>query len=86
MHELPMPDAYRAENKGNMADLTNDGGGPGAIAAAWFLREFVKEGVSWVHADIAATAFRTKDQADGIESVGGTGVGVRTLANLLANI
>lgn len=86
MHELPMPDEYREENKGTMADLTNDGGGPGAIAAAWFLREFVNDKVSWVHADIAATAFRTKHQASGIESVGGTGVGVRTLANLLANI
>ena len=86
MHELPMPEIYRAENKGKMADLTNDGGGPGAIAAAWFLREFVGEGVEWVHADIAATAFRTDATASGIESIGGTGVGVRTLARFLADI
>ena len=85
VHELPMPDIYRAENKGKMADLTNDGGGPGSITAAWFLREFIKDGIEWVHADIAGTAFRTPGTAYGIEPAGGTGVGVRTLAHLIAS-
>lgn len=83
MCALPMPDIYRDGNKSNMADLTNDGTGPGAIIAAWFLREFIQEGVTWIHADIAGTAFRTDAQASGIEAVGGTGVGVRTLAQFL---
>ena len=83
MHELPMPAIYREENKSPMADLTNDGSGPGAITAAWFLREFVNEGVEWIHADIGGTAFRTNANAHGIEPAGGTGVGVRTLAQLL---
>ncbi|MBZ0186683.1 MAG: leucyl aminopeptidase, partial [Candidatus Obscuribacterales bacterium] len=83
MYLLPMPDVYRDGNKTSMADLTNDGAGPGAIIAAWFLREFVKEGVSWIHCDIAGTAFHTEATAFGIEAVGGTGAGVRALAQLL---
>lgn len=86
MHEMPLPEIYRDENKGKMADLTNDGGGPGAIAAAWFLREFVNDKVDWVHCDIAATAFRTDANAHGIECIGGTGIGVRTIAQLLSEL
>ncbi len=86
MHECPMDETYRDRNKGAMADLTNDGSGPGHIIAAWFLREFIKDGVAWVHADIAGTAFRTEDLAEGIEAPGGTGVGVRTLAHLFYNL
>lgn len=82
MWELPLPEQYRENNKGRMADLTNDGSGPGAIAAAWFLREFVREGVNWVHLDIAATAFR--NEAIGVDPEGGTGVGVRSLLEFLA--
>jgi leucyl aminopeptidase len=81
MHELPLDEVYRDGNKSTMADLTNDGAGPGAIIAAWFLREFVQEGVKWVHADIAGTAFRTEEH--GVDPEGATGVGVRTLGHLL---
>jgi leucyl aminopeptidase len=81
MHELPMPDEYRIENKGRMADLTNSAGGPGAITAAWFVREFVLEGNSWIHLDIAATGFRRTEH--GADAVGATGVATRSLAQLL---
>jgi leucyl aminopeptidase len=81
MHELPMPEEYREGNKCEMADLTNDGEGPGAIVAAWFLREFVGEGTSWIHADIAGTSFRRYEW--GVDAPGASGVGVRTLAHLL---
>ncbi len=81
MHEFPLLEDYRENNKSTMADLTNDGEGPGHIVAAWFLREFVKEGVSWIHADIAATSFRRHEQ--GVDPEGGTGVGVRTLVRFL---
>lgn len=81
MHELPLPAEYRDGNKSQMADLTNDGEGPGAIIAAWFLCEFVEKGVPWVHVDIASTSFRR--YAHGVDPQGGTGVGVRTLARLL---
>ncbi len=85
-HELPLDEMYRDENKGDFADLTNDGAGPGHTIAAWFLFEFIKDGVSWIHADIAGTAFRTPSNAFGVEPKGGTGVGVRTLAHLLGSL
>jgi leucyl aminopeptidase len=81
MHECPMPDEYRINNKGRMADLTNSADGPGHIVAAWFLREFVKEGNTWVHLDIAATGFRRHEH--GADPEGGTGVATRSLAQLL---
>lgn len=77
MWELPMPEHYRQNNKSSMADLSNDGSGPGAIAAAWFLREFIEEGVSWVHCDIAGTSYRTEEI--GVDPEGATGVAVRTI-------
>lgn len=80
MHELPLSELYRAENKGRMADLTNDGTGPGSIVAALFLSEFVAPETAWVHADIAGTAYRR--HAEGVDPEGGTGVCVRTLAHL----
>lgn len=81
MHELPMYEGYRENNKGTMADLTNDGSGPGAIVAAWFLREFVNEGNAWVHMDIASTNFRTYEH--GVDSEGATGVATRTLGQIV---
>jgi leucyl aminopeptidase len=82
MWEMPLVERYREKNKGRMADLTNDGSGPGHIAAAWFLREFIKEGTSWVHLDIAATAYRNEEM--GVDPDGASGVGVRTLLELLS--
>jgi leucyl aminopeptidase len=81
MHELPLYDEYREGNRSQMADLNNDGTGPGAIVAAWFLREFVQDSVAWVHLDIAGTSFHRYDH--GVDSHGATGVGVRTLGQLL---
>lgn len=81
MHQLPMPEEYRKYNRTAMADLTNDGEGPGAIVAAWFLREFIRDGVAWIHADIGGTSFRK--HALGSDPAEATGVGVRTLARFL---
>lgn len=79
-----MTEHHRDLNKCAMADLTNDGANPGHIAAAWFLREFVKEGTSWIHLDIAGTSFRTEEI--GVDPEGATGVGVRTLVELILNL
>src|SRR5262249_13127135 len=46
-----------------------------------FLREFVED-VPWVHLDIAGPAFLSAE--DGYSPKGGTGFGVRTLAELAA--
>lgn len=80
MHEMPLCEDHRSGNHSDMADLTNDGTGPGHIIAALFLSEFVKEGTQWVHVDIAATSYRGHDF--GVDPKGATGVGVRTLARL----
>jgi len=81
MHELPLTDEYREYNRSTMADLTNDGQGPGATVAALFLQEFIQEGTAWVHADIAGTSFRRHTR--GADPEGATGVGVRTLVHFL---
>ena len=62
-------------------DLRNiaTGGGAGTITAGLFLREFTG-GVPWAHLDIAGTARAAAD--DGEIAKGGTGFGVRLLAEL----
>ena len=81
MWQLPMDDEYKDYLKSAFADLPNIGGRyAGAITAAWFLREFA-EPTPWVHLDIAATV--SLDDAKPWLSKGPTGVGVRTLVQLV---
>ncbi|MDQ3262349.1 MAG: leucyl aminopeptidase [Myxococcota bacterium] len=76
IHEL-QKDALRSE----VADMKNSGERyGGAINAAHFLREFVGE-VPWVHLDIAGPSQSPKER--GYHSKGATGVGVRTLVELI---
>jgi leucyl aminopeptidase len=81
---LPLVDAYRKDLESKVADLRNVtlNRQAGAIIAALFLREFVGDGIPWVHLDIAGPAFTDNDDAE--LSAGGTGFGVRTLLQLLA--
>jgi leucyl aminopeptidase len=54
---LPMYDEYREQIRSDYADIKNSGGRPaGAIAAGWFLREFVDD-FPWAHLDVAGTAY-----------------------------
>ena len=62
-----------------VADLKNAPTGPGAIIAAAFLKEFVKDEIPWIHLDIAGTAETAK--AHELGPKGATGVMVRTLFN-----
>jgi leucyl aminopeptidase len=50
-----MLDEVRKYNESPIADVCNTGGaaGAGAMSAAWFIREWVRPGVQWVHMDIA---------------------------------
>jgi leucyl aminopeptidase len=58
---LPMYEEYRELNKSDIADVKNSGGRPAqSISAGWFLREFV-DGYSWVHLDVAGTAYTGGD-------------------------
>ncbi|KUK84363.1 MAG: putative cytosol aminopeptidase, partial [Synergistales bacterium 58_81] len=53
--ELPMDDErLKKKIRSEVADVVNSGGRyGGAITAAMFLREFVGEGIKWLHVDIA---------------------------------
>jgi leucyl aminopeptidase len=76
IHEL-QKDALRSE----IADMKNSGERwGGAINAAHFLREFVND-TPWVHLDIAGPSQSPKER--GYHGKGATGVGVRTLVELV---
>lgn len=82
--QLPLPPEYRSMLDSNVADLKNIGGAHGgAITAGLFLKEFVGEGIPWAHIDIAAPAFIDAPFEE--HPKGGTGYGVRLLADLIAN-
>jgi leucyl aminopeptidase len=77
---MPLFDEYRDQLRSEIADINNDGGRPaGLITAAVFLREFAGPG-PWAHMDVAGTAWN--DEARPYLPKGGSGVGVRTLAEL----
>ena len=79
--QLPLDKEYTKQIKSDIADIKNVGGRmAGAITAAAFLKEFA-DGISWAHLDIAGTAWG--DDAKPYRSKGPTGVGVRTLLNLI---
>ncbi len=84
MWRLPLADFHRGMLPSNFADLSNIGSGdysPGASTAAAFLSYFV-DGYkqNWMHVDCAATY---RKSATDKWSAGATGVGIRTLANIL---
>jgi leucyl aminopeptidase len=79
---LPLWDEYREMIKSEIADIKNIGGrAAGSITAGAFLAAFVGE-YPFVHFDIAGTAWVDKP-SKAYESHGGTGVGVRLLAEFL---
>jgi len=57
----------------------------GMLVAGVYLREFVAEGVQWAHIDIAGPAYNT-GSVWGYSGKGATGVPVRTIAAVLADI
>jgi len=62
-----------------IADIKNAPKGPGAIIAAAFLKEFVKDETPWIHLDVAGTS--DTEKAHDLGPIGGTGAMVRTLYN-----
>lgn len=80
--EMPLIDEYISYLKCEHADIANSSNGEGSsmINAALFIREFTNN-LPWLHIDIAATSWTTKN--DGIFSYGATGVGVGLLYYLL---
>ena len=80
VHRLPLLDVYKGLLESDVADLKNVGGREaGTITAGKFLEHFTA--YPWLHVDIAGTAFLS--QAKPYRPKGGTGFGVRLLAEFL---
>ncbi|HYN28947.1 MAG TPA: leucyl aminopeptidase family protein [Dermatophilaceae bacterium] len=78
---LPLAPQYRRGLDSDVADLRHIAeGGPGAITAALFLREFVGDR-PWAHLDIAGPG--RSDVDAGLVAKGGTGFGTRLLLRWL---
>ena len=76
---MPMEEKYFDSMKSGIADMKNAGArAGGAISAAMFLKQFVKE-TPWAHMDVAGPVWADKE--NGYNGAGATGYGVRTLVN-----
>ncbi len=84
---MPLPDELKDDLKSTVADLANISSQrfAGMLVAGVYLREFVAEGVQWVHMDIAGPSYNTSGPW-GYTPKGGTGVPVRTLFAVLEDI
>ncbi len=80
--QLPFWDDFNEQLKSTVADMKNVGGrNAGTITAGKFLEHFAKH--PYVHIDIAGPAFM--ESAQNYKGIGGTGTGIRTLVDFLAN-
>jgi len=80
--QLPFWDDYKDLLKSSVADMKNIGGRfAGTITAGKFLEHFAK--APYVHIDIAGPAWM--DAPRDYKGNGGTGTGIRTLVDFLAN-
>ncbi|MEU5212330.1 leucyl aminopeptidase [Streptomyces sp. NPDC020742] len=79
---MPMPGHLRKGMDSPVADLANMGERMGGgLVAGLFLKEFIGEGITWAHLDIAGPAFH-EGAPWGYTPKGGTGSAVRTLVRL----
>jgi leucyl aminopeptidase len=84
---MPLPPELRDGLDSPLADLanvSNDRAG-GMLVAGHYLSEFVPDGLAWAHLDVAGPAFNT-GKAYGYTGPGGTGVPVRTMLAVIADI
>ena len=80
---MPMPQELRGPLDSTVADIANIGIREGGmLSAAWFLKDFVADGLPWAHLDIAGPAFNAQ-APHGYTHKGGVGFGVRTLLAFL---
>ncbi|CAM5288249.1 leucyl aminopeptidase [Streptomyces sp. NPDC005930] len=79
---MPLPEHLRKGMDSSTADIANMGERMGGgLVAGLFLREFVGEGITWAHLDIAGPAFN-EGGPFGYTPKGGTGTAVRTLVRV----
>jgi leucyl aminopeptidase len=83
----PMHRRYKDYIQSSFADMKNSSvrGQAIPVYAAHFLEEFVGEG-PWAHVDMAGTGFLTWPRNDYISQKGGTGYGVRLIAELATRL
>ena len=79
--------ATAGTSKSSYADMKNssDLREAGAVLAAEFLKEFAGEG-PWAHLDIAGPAFLDRSRGDYLWQPGGSGYGVRLIAELASRL
>lgn len=84
---MPLPDDLKDDLKSQVADMSNISGQrfAGMLVAGVFLREFVADGVSWAHLDVAGPAYNTGSPW-GYTPKGATGVPTRTMFAVLEDI
>ncbi|MGH3913902.1 MAG: leucyl aminopeptidase [Pseudonocardiaceae bacterium] len=84
---MPLPEHLRPDLDSKLADIANIASHRwgGMLAAGVFLSEFIPDDLPWAHLDIAGPAYNTSSPW-GYTGKGGTGVPVRTLAAVLADI
>ena len=84
---MPLPDDLKDDLKSTVADLANVSAQrfAGMLVAGVYLREFVADGVEWVHIDVAGPAYNTGSPW-GYTGKGGTGVPARTMFAVLEDI
>jgi len=82
---MPLAQAYDDMLKSDIADMKNIGGRPaGSITAAQFIQRFVKDGVPWIHLDIAGvTSVKSETR---YAPKGASGWGVMALNRLVADM
>ena len=82
MWPMMLPPELRSSMDSKVADIANIGDRwGGMLVAGLFLQEFVPEGVTWAHLDIAGPAFN-EGEPFGYTPKGGTGAAMRTLVEL----
>ena len=84
---FPLHPRYRRYVDSRYADMKNssDLREAGAVLAAEFLKEFAGEG-PWAHLDIAGPAFLDRSRGDYLSHAGGSGYGVRLIAELASRL
>jgi leucyl aminopeptidase len=84
---FPLHPRYRRYVRSTYADIKNSSdlreGSP--VLAAEFLKEFAGDG-PWAHLDIAGPAFLDRSRGDYLWQAGGTGYGVRLIAELASRL
>jgi leucyl aminopeptidase len=82
MWPMMLPAELRASMDSKVADIANIGDRYGGmLVAGLFLKDFVPDGVTWAHLDIAGPAFN-QGEPYGYTPKGGTGAAMRTLVEL----